>query len=175
MSHNKVTIPSKEECLAILKKYNTPLNVIKHCILVADIAEEIISDISTVNKDLIVAGAMLHDIGRSKDHSIFHAVVGVEILSREKIDPRIISIVENHIGTGIDIEEAKKLKLPPKNYVPLTTEEIIVSYADNLACGEKKCSFEKTLVKFINKFGENSNVVKRFYKQLEHIQKIKGN
>jgi len=66
---------------------------------------------------------MLHDIGRSVTHSIFHAIEGVKILKRENISERIINIVKNHIGTGIPKKEAKKLDLPEDDYIPKTKEK----------------------------------------------------
>ncbi|MCE7741200.1 MAG: HDIG domain-containing protein [Candidatus Heimdallarchaeota archaeon] len=165
-------IPSKEKCKKILQKYNTPANVIKHCLLVTEISEEFCNKIDQIDKDLVIAGAMLHDIGRSIDHSIKHAIEGVRILERENLDPRVISIVKRHIGTGITKNEAAKLGLPVENYIPSTKEELLVSYSDNLACGDKRCSFEEILELFIRKFGNDSHVVKEFHKQKEIIEKM---
>jgi uncharacterized protein (TIGR00295 family) len=165
-------LPSKDQCQEILLKYKTPINVIKHCLAVAKISEEFCDKINDIDKKLVVAGAMLHDIGRSIDHSIKHAIVGAKILEKENLDPRIISIVKRHIGTGITEEEAIKLGLPVDDYIPRTNEEVLVSYADNLVCGDKRCSFEETLKRFINKFGKDSHVVKGFYRQKMIIEKM---
>ena len=115
---------------------------------------------------------MLHDIGRSVDHSIRHAVEGVKILQKEKLDSRVISIVKRHIGTGITADEARKLGIPIDDYIPVTNEEILVSYADNLACGSKHCSFEEKLEQFTKKFGSESQVVKGFHKQKSIIEEM---
>ena len=165
-------IPSKDECFEILKKHNTPEKVIQHCLTVNKIAEEFCSKILDLDKQLIIAGSMLHDIGRAVDHSIFHAVRGVEILREERIDKRILSIVQKHIGTGITEEEARILGLPLGDYIPRTAEEIVVSYSDNLVCGDRRCSFEETLNDFISKFGPESHVVKGFHKQKELVEKM---
>jgi uncharacterized protein (TIGR00295 family) len=165
-------IPSKDQCLEILKKYSTPPQVIKHSLLVTKIAEGFCQKIADIDTKLVIAGSMLHDIGRSVNHSIFHAVNGVSILENEMIDQSILSIVLKHIGTGITKEEAKELGLPPQNYLPQTAEELIVSYSDNLTCGTQKCTFEETLKNFVEKFGSESHVVKGFYKQREIIEKM---
>ncbi len=159
------SIPTKDQCMYILKKYKTPNTVIQHCLTVTSIVEEFCLKIPQVNRKIAIAGAMLHDIGRTINHSISHAVNGVEILEKENIDSRIITIVKNHIGTGIVKEEAKKLGLFPENYIPKTLEEEIVSYSDNLTLGNDKCSFEETLDHFIQKFGKESHVVKGFFRQ----------
>ena len=119
-------IPTKEECLVLLKKYNAPKPVIEHCITVTNIAERFCKQISFMNVELVVAGTMLHDIGRTISHSIFHAVEGVKILEQENLDQRLIEIVKKHIGTGISEAEAVELGLPPDDYIPKTAEEIIV-------------------------------------------------
>ncbi len=166
------TIPSKNQCLIILKKYKTPREVVQHCITVTKIVEEYCLEIPQIQKELVIAGAMLHDIGRSVDHSIYHAVNGVKILENENIDSRIIAIVRNHIGTGITIEEANKLGLPLGDYTPQTLEEEIVSFSDNLTAGNEKRSFEETLNHFIDKFGEDSHVVKGFLRQKKLIDNL---
>ena len=165
-------IPNKENCLTILRKYNAPAQVIEHCLIVTKIAERLCEQIDDINTELVIAASMLHDIGRSKDHSIFHAIEGVKILESEKLNQRLILIVKKHIGTGITETEAVKLGLPPDDYIPKTAEEIIVSYSDNLACGDRECSFDEVLNNFIRKFGEDSLVVRGFFRQKEFVEKI---
>ncbi|MCG3223412.1 MAG: HDIG domain-containing protein [Candidatus Heimdallarchaeota archaeon] len=165
-------MPTKEKCLIILKKHNTPSQVIDHCLIVTKIAERFCAQIEEINTELVIAASMLHDIGRSKDHSIFHAIEGVKILESEKLDQRLILIVKKHIGTGITETEATKLGLPPDDYIPKTTEEIVVSYSDNLVCGIRECSFDEVLETFICKFGEDSHVVRGFFRQKEFVEKI---
>ena len=86
---------------------------------------------------LLEAGAMLHDIGRSKTHGLSHAIVGCEIAEKLGLPGDIISIIRNHIGAGITREEAMARGLPPEDYIPLTIEEKIVAAADNLAFGDE--------------------------------------
>ncbi len=165
-------IPTKEKCLAILRKHNTPIQVIDHCLIVTKIAERFCAQIDNINNKLVIAASMLHDIGRSKDHSIFHAIEGVKILESENLDQLLILIVKKHIGTGITEFEAAKLGLPSDDYIPKTAEEIIVSYADNLTCGNKERSFDEVLNGFISKFGKDSHVVMGFLRQKEFIEKM---
>ena len=165
-------LPSKEECLALHKKYNSPKPVIEHCLTVTKIAENFCVQIEGIDRELVVAGAMLHDIGRVKSHSIFHAVEGVKILEKEGLNEKLIQIVKKHIGTGILLAEAVELGLPPDDYIPKTVEEIVVSYADKLATGDRETSFEEALSRLIVKFGKDSHVVKGLYKQKEYVEKL---
>lgn len=88
-----------------------------------------------IDLDLIENGALLHDIGRIKTHTIKHAVVGAEILENLNFPSEIVNITIKHIGAGIPQDEAKILGLPPGDYMPRTLEEKIVAHADNLING----------------------------------------
>ncbi len=78
---------------------------------------------------------LLHDIGRTKTHTIKHAVVGAEILRNLNFPDEIVNITIKHIGAGIPPKEAEILGLPPGDYMPHTLEEKIVAHADNLVNG----------------------------------------
>ena len=71
-------IPNPKKCLALLKKSGCSDEVICHCIAVRDVAVRI-ARCAGADEKLVEAGALLHDIGRSRTHSIFHAVEGVKI------------------------------------------------------------------------------------------------
>ena len=108
--------------IELLKKEHTPENVIEHCEAVYEKAIEIASNFKDVDMDLIRKGALLHDIGRSKTHGITHAIEGVNIAREYGYNQDVLNIIERHIGAGITEEEAKKLGLPEKSYVPQTLE-----------------------------------------------------
>jgi uncharacterized protein (TIGR00295 family) len=90
-----------------------------------------------VNMALLEAGALLHDIGRSKTHDLFHAIEGCKIAEKLGLSDDLILIIQNHIGAGITKEEAVKIGLPARDFIPLSLEEKIVAAADNLAFGER--------------------------------------
>ena len=85
-----------------------------------------------IDQNLVLIGALAHDIGRTKVHNIFHGVKGGEILREHGFPEELAKICERHIGAGIPLSEAKSLGLPPKDYVPTTIEEKLVCYADKL-------------------------------------------
>ncbi len=120
------------EALALLKKHGASEDVIRHVRMVRDYAMEIAEGNPCANRELVEAGALLHDIGRTRSHGIDHAVTGAQILREEGVDERIVRIVERHVGAGLTKEDAEYLGLPPKDYLPETIEEKIVSHADNL-------------------------------------------
>jgi uncharacterized protein (TIGR00295 family) len=125
------SIPSPERCIKLLRETGCSEEVVNHCLAVKDIAVKM-AEKSDADIILVESGALLHDIGRSKTHGIFHAVEGGRIAKKLGLPERIINIIERHIGAGLSKEEAKKLGLPVKDYIPETLEEKIVCHADSL-------------------------------------------
>jgi uncharacterized protein (TIGR00295 family) len=133
-----------EEALALLKKYGASDSVIEHVKAVRDYAMEMAEKLDC-DPALVEAGALLHDIGRSRTHGIEHAVVGAKILRDEGVDEKIVRIVETHVGAGIAREDAAFLGLPPGDYVPHTIEEKIVCQADNLVGSRDRISIHDAI------------------------------
>ncbi|MDO9523637.1 MAG: HDIG domain-containing protein [Methanocorpusculum sp.] len=104
--------------------------VVSHCAKVAEVAARYTGE--SVDPDLVYAGAMLHDIGRSKTHSIEHAGKGAKICRRLDLSEEIVNIVGRHTGAGLTEDESVLLGLPPISAMPETLEEKIVAHADNL-------------------------------------------
>ena len=142
------SIPTPDECLKLLTKSGCTLEVISHCTAVRDVALRMAKK-TNANLKLVEAGALLHDIGRSKTHGIKHAVEGAKIAKKLGLPTEIINIIERHIGAGLSADEAKKLGLPAKDYIPETLEEKIVCHADNLIDNNEKkpieCEIERAL------------------------------
>ncbi|UXM85580.1 TIGR00295 family protein [Methanococcus aeolicus] len=137
-----------------------------HCLTVSLYAYEIASKIKqkndiSVDLDLIILGALLHDIGRSKTHSISHGVEGAKILKKYNYNDKIIRIAETHIGAGIPKNEAIELNLPPKDYLQNTLEEQIVAHADNLISGIKIVRINDVIDKFKKNTNENHPSINR--------------
>jgi len=98
-----------------------------------------------VDLELVEIGALLHDIGRAKTHSVHHAVIGAEIAESLGLPKSVISIIKRHVGGGISSREARKLRWPRDVYLPQTLEEKIVSYADKLIEGSRRVPIDKTI------------------------------
>jgi len=157
-------LPSREQAMQFLHKSGCSKAVVRHCERVAQLAVEIaeayIQKGIDVDVRLVEIGALLHDIGRSKTHSVHHAVAGAEIARRLGLPERVTSIIKRHVGGGINSEEAKLLGWPKDVYVPQTWEEKIVSYADKLIQGSQRVPIEKTIEKFRNKKLPSSSIIR---------------
>ena len=147
--------------IKLLEKENTPENVIQHCIAVCRKAMKIAANFENVDKDIIRQGALLHDIGRSKTHGITHAIEGVEIARKYGYPDEVLNIIERHIGAGITPEEAEKLGLPKKSYVPQTLEEKIVAHADNLISGTREVDIDFVIEKWKRTIEDSDDNIER--------------
>jgi len=142
-----------------------------HCLAVSAKAISIAERAAVIlDRELVRQGGLFHDIGRSRTHGIEHAVAGVEIARGLGFSDKLVLIVERHIGAGITAAEAVRLGLPKKDYLPLTAEEKIVSYADNLLSGTREMPFSEALERFRKILGPDHEGIELFIKQHEEIQ-----
>ncbi len=119
--------------------------VVKHCCVVADTARKYGG--ASVDTELVEAGAMMHDIGRSVTHSIHHAQVGAALCRERGESEALTRIVEVHTGAGLTADECTLLGLMPIDCMPETLEEMIVAHADNLVKGSKVITIEERMMR----------------------------
>ena len=129
----KTNIPNKKECLNILNNNKTPSHVIEHCKTVCKVAEKVANGLIKkgieLNKNLVIASALLHDVERGKDN---HVPKGFKLL--KKLDyPEVAKVIKKH----------SLYKLDMKSNQPKTWEEKIIFYADKRCIGNKVVSVEK--------------------------------
>lgn len=158
----------RKRAVMALYEADCPPNVIKHSLAVAELAMEIARAIERngveLDIELIEAGALLHDIGRSRTHGIDHAVVGASILRGMGFPEAIARLVEVHIGAGIPAEEAEGLGLPKRDYMPSTLEEKIVAYADKLIDGDHRITPEEFARRLSQALGPRHPAISRFWR-----------
>ncbi len=171
-------LPSRKQALHFLRKSGCSRNVIDHCKAVTELAVEIAQACRkrgmNVNVGLVEIGALLHDIGRSKTHSVHHAIVGAEIAKSLGLPEQVISIIKKHVGGGITVEEAKKLEWPKDVYIPQTLEEKIVSYADKLIEGLRRVPIERTIKTYSKESQLPPEVIARMWRLHEEMLALIG-
>jgi uncharacterized protein (TIGR00295 family) len=89
----------------------------------------------------IHASAVIHPDAVLEGNSVVVGE-GAKIAIELGLPLSIVNIIERHVGAGIPFEEAENLGLPPKDYIPITLEEKIVSHADNLIDNDQKHPIE---------------------------------
>ena len=169
----------------MLKSFNDsgcPANVIEHSIAVSKKAKKIAVNYSkitgiTLDMEQIEYGALLHDIGRSKTHSIDHAVVGAQLLRNLKFTDDLVNITLKHIGAGIPQYRGRKTWIGTRHdYMPSTIEEKIVAHADNLTSGTTEVGIDSVIKRWEKIWKGSSfditglkNFIKNFFKGLLDI------
>jgi uncharacterized protein len=147
--------PSEEEVLGLYDKYGMNGASVRHCQTVALVARVLAEELKGRGKEVdvgaVVAGALLHDIGRTRTQTVRHGLEGAAILEEEGVDEAIAQIVRRHVGAGISSEEARSLGLPDLDYVPRSREEVIVCFADKMVDGSKVRPFEEEVRRFERK------------------------
>ena len=148
-------IPSEGEALALHEKYGSNERIVAHCKTVARVAVAIADEFEKrgkqVDSKVVLAGALLHDIGRSRIHTVRHGLEGSEMIRQEGVDERVVEVVRRHVGAGISSDEARTLGLPDLDYFPRTLEERIVCFADKLVDSDNVRPFNSEVERFIKK------------------------
>jgi uncharacterized protein len=167
-------LPSRKQALQLLHETRCSSAVIRHCEAVAEVALKTASALKekgfTVDSDLVEIGALLHDIGRAKTHTVNHAIVGSEIAEAANLPEPVVSIIKRHVGGGITTAEAEKFGWPKDIYVPMTLEEKIVSYADKLIENGQQAPVEVTIRKLVKEHKKAAaERVRMLYEEIEHL------
>jgi uncharacterized protein len=119
----------------ILAEAGCGRRVVAHCHAVRDMALSFCDSSGVADRELVNAGALLHDIGRGMTHSIGHAQAGAEHCREVGLPEEVARIVERHTGAGLTADECTLLRILPRSCVPETMEEKIVAGSDNLVKG----------------------------------------
>lgn len=135
-----------------------------------------------VNVDLVIAGALLHDIGvyQCKDEDLYttkaakpyitHGEIGARILKKEGISVELQRFPIIHTGVGISKEDIIQGKLPIRlgDYIPITLEEEIVTYADKFHTKSPEfVTYEKAYQKLVKINPEKGVIFERYKKKFK--------
>lgn len=130
-----MTIPTIEECFILMKQMAMPDHILRHSLLVANIAKTIATDFGAsgipVDVELVESAALLHDIGKARAlvTKEDHGVLGAKLLTDEGYG-ELAPIVLGHIGlTSFDEDEP-------------FTETLIVNYSDKRVMHDTIVSLE---------------------------------
>ena len=134
---------TRSRCGDLLRREGCSDKVIVHCRAVRDCACRYAARNPESVFSLVERGAMLHDIGRSRTHDIRHAQRGADIIRSMNLGEDIARIVECHTGAGLTADECTLLRLSPRDCMPRTTEEKIVTHADNLSAGKERVTIHE--------------------------------
>ena len=157
-------IPTKDECLRILKDSNVPDNIIAHLKAVHDFSMKIVDLLEKrgihANRELVAAGALLHDI--RKINSEDHVAEGYEFIKSLGF-PEVALLVKRH---GL-------VHLGDEDFMPKTWEEKIVFYADKRVKNYKIVSVDERF-EYIKQRYKRENVEKELILTKKIEQELLG-
>ena len=168
MDSSSLAIPSVNDCLDLMEQYRMLPNIKEHSIVVARVAEIITEGLISAGHDLsletVVAGALLHDIGKTAclDNDDDHAAKGVEICLSHNLEP-LADIVAEHVIL--------------KNYLPGDgfSEKEIVYYSDKRVNHDQVVSLKERLAYILERYGQNNEkrcrAIKQNYAHCQDLEK----
>ena len=141
-------IPRPTDCIALMSQYEMLDNIRDHSLLVARIAEFISLGLKkkgfNLNIDLVVSGALLHDIGKTAclHNGQNHALLGADICQQHGFHELTV-LVAQHVILPDD--------LPPG---PDDARQIVY-YADKRVNHDQIASLDERLVYILDRYGQN--------------------
>jgi uncharacterized protein (TIGR00295 family) len=138
------TLPNEKICLEILTQEGCSDKVVRH-VCVVNVVAMTIAKACNADLELVNAGSLLHDVGRSRTHGVKHVSEGVAIAASRKLPDELVRIISTHVAAGFTNEEAAAIGLPPGDYMPKTLEEKIVCHSDNLVGDNNIMTLEEAI------------------------------
>ncbi len=138
-------IPSRAECDELMVRHSMRSNIVEHSLQVMNVALAIVGKLKSkaqVNRDLVMAAALLHDITktRSLETGENHALSGGMLL-RELGFPSTAEIVEQHVVIH-NIDPGGKLE-----------EREIVYYADKRVRHDMIVTLDERVADLLQRYG----------------------
>jgi uncharacterized protein len=147
-STNQAGTPDVKECLGLMRQYHMLPNIKDHSIIVARVAELITEGLIAaghyLSMETVIAGALLHDIGKTAclDNNEDHAAKGFEICLAHNLNS-IADIIAEHV--------ILKTYKPEYGFA----EKEIVYYADKRVNHDQVVSLKERLEYILERYGKN--------------------
>lgn len=132
------SVPGPDECLVLLESSKVPPWVVEHSRMVAELAVRLARQVKGARVGMVEAGAWLHDWGRADSSGVDHCYFGARRARQAGHNPDLQHIIASHVGAGLTRAEARRLGMPPGDYLPRTLEARLVAACDNLVYGSQR-------------------------------------
>lgn len=164
-----MNIPSPEQCLELIESMEMMEHIINHSLMVQQVAETLTLLLKennpnlnqNLNQELILAGAILHDITKTRSFTTGerHAQTGGALVSSLGY-PEVGEIIRQHV-----ILDATLNKENP-------TEAAIVNYADKRVLHDRVVPLEKRLSYIMDRYGTSARAVERIKHMWKEAQAL---
>ncbi|OQY08531.1 MAG: hypothetical protein B6I22_00340 [Desulfobacteraceae bacterium 4572_123] len=160
-------IPSQKQCRQLIHKMKMMDHIVDHscqvCRVALFLADHLIIQGIDLNRELIHAAAILHDITKSRSFETGedHAVTGGRLLT-EMGFPEVGDIIRQHVVLDSNVNDR-----PPG-------EAEIVNYADKRVRHDKIVSLEKRMIYILQRYGkspEHCVRIKKLWRESAYMEK----
>ncbi|HLC60594.1 MAG TPA: HD domain-containing protein [Candidatus Nanoarchaeia archaeon] len=129
-----IKIPTKEECLDLLRRNKVPHNIIAHTKKVCEFSLKVCGVLEEreikVNRNLVAAAALLHDIKKLEPGE--HEIEGAKYIKSLGY-PEVADLIKKH-GLKYSLND---------EFTPITWEEKIIFYSDKRVKNDKIVSIDE--------------------------------
>jgi len=147
-------MPSRAECLQLMKQHHMWDHIIQHSLKVAQVALFLAKALNRIGErldlDLIEASSLLHDITkkRSIENKEDHVTTGAALLKDLGYD-RVSKIVKCHV------------RLPRRRSLKRITEAEIVNYADKRVLHDRIVTLKERFADVKLRYAKNKHMLRR--------------
>lgn len=154
-----VNIPTITECIRLMEQYEMLENIRHHSLVVARIADLLVDGLQNMvgdhpvpDRNLVIAGALLHDIAKTPclKNACDHALAGAEICDRHGY-PEIARIVEEHVI----LKDHDPVRYEQGHF----TAREIVYYADKRVRHTEIVSLDDRLIYILEHYGNGDSYI----------------
>ena len=157
--YEKRSAPTEQECLAIMQENSVEEHIIAHCQAVEKMVQIILLELSrakiVLDKNALLAAALLHDIERKEKNHAYVGATKLQMMGYEAIG----NIIATHMDIVVD-ENA-----------PLNENELLF-LADKLLSEDEVCGFEERFARAFQKCAGNLDAQKNIMKRLNATKMI---
>ncbi|MCL1889201.1 MAG: HDIG domain-containing protein [Desulfovibrionaceae bacterium] len=149
-----IKIPSLEECAALWDKYAMPPHIRDHSNQVARIVETLGELLQArgagLNRALLLAGGLLHDIAKAYTISFGgnHAQLGAAWMVREELHPKVGQMILHHVYWPWDLD------LDNENMLPV----LLLVYADKRVRHDRVVSLQERAEDLLRRYGHTEAI-----------------
>jgi uncharacterized protein len=145
----KQPVPSPTDCLALMTAYGMLPNIREHSLLVREVALHLGTSLLeagfTLHLDLIEAGALLHDLGKTHclGTSLNHAEWGAQAVNDAGF-PELAQVVREHIFLESNGEDPHVIR-----------EAEVVNYADKRVLHDRVVTLADRFIDLMERYGKS--------------------
>ncbi len=163
--------PAPRECIRLLRRYQVPIHIIRHCIKVKKVSDVLAARLTEsglrLDAGLVGAGAALHDIAKMRalhaGGGLRHAELGAEMLKEHGLR-QVAEIVRQHVVLD---QPAARYSRPD--------EAMVVNYADKRVRHTEIVTLEERFQDLFDRYGRDSDSmarIERLYEETRIMERL---